>query len=65
MKKDELRSFLQRHNISPTAFAEVVGVTRVAVLHWLSGRRTVSLTISRLCRLFDKSPDLLKEFGAA
>lgn len=63
MTKTELESFLQRHDLKDAEFASLIGVTPMAVNHWLSGRRAISLTVSRLCRLFDKRPELLNEFG--
>lgn len=59
----ELKTFLQRHNLGDSQFAELIGVTPMAVYHWLSGKRSISLTVSRLCRLFDKRPELIGEFG--
>lgn len=62
MTKTELKKFLERHRLAPSQFAELIGVTPMAVSHWLNGTRGVSLPISRLCRLFDKYPDLIGEF---
>lgn len=58
----ELKNFLIRHKLSATKFAEVIGVTPMAVHHWLVGRRAPSLTVARLCRLFDTQPELLEKF---
>jgi plasmid maintenance system antidote protein VapI len=62
MSSKELEEFLNRHKLSITAFAELLGVTFMAVTHWLQGKRSISKTISRLCKLFDKHPELMKEF---
>lgn len=63
MTSADLKEFLKRHNLGDTQFAELIGVTPMAVYHWLTGKRNISLTVSRLCRLFDKRPDLIAEFG--
>lgn len=63
MTADQLERFLQRHDLSNLAFAELIGVTLMAVHHWLKGERAVSLTVARLCNLFDWNPELMKEFG--
>lgn len=65
MNKDELRAFLIRHRLTPEQFAKLLGVTYMAVDHWLRGRRAVSLTVKRLCELFDRHPDLVGEFAHA
>jgi len=62
MTASELKAFLSRHNLSPAKFATVIGVTPGSVNHWLLGRRTPSLTVARLCRLFDRQPELMGKF---
>ena len=62
MKPKELEKFLQRHDLSNDEFAQILGVTVMAVNHWLSGRRTMSLMLVRLLRLFDAKPKLMEEF---
>ena len=62
MTPQELRSFLDKHELTPSNFAILIGVTYICVLHWLDGRRSISLPISRMIRLFDRRPELMKEF---
>lgn len=62
MNNTELRDFMNRHHLNSKIFSSIVGVTPSAVDHWLSGKRNISLTISRLCKTFDRYPQLLKEF---
>lgn len=62
MNSDELKAFMDKHGLSIREFSEIFGVTTVAVGYWLSGERKVSITSSRLIRLFDKYPRLLEEF---
>lgn len=63
MNKDSLREFLVRHKLGPDELAKIIGVSHMAVLHWLDGRRSISLTVNRLCRLFDRHPELMREFA--
>lgn len=63
MTGSELKTFLNKHNIDERTFAGVIGVTVGGVSHWTTGKRTISLTVSRLVKTFDKYPQLLKEFG--
>ncbi len=63
MTNKEMREFLVRHKLDNRTFAGILGVTPSAVDHWCSGVRNVSLTMSRLCKTFDKYPGLLKDFG--
>lgn len=62
MTPNELRQFLAKHNLSQGTYALIIGVTKMAVVHWLDGRRSMSLTVSRLTRFFDKRPELMREF---
>lgn len=64
MTPNELMNWLGRHGIRQQDFANLIGVTPMAVNNWTSGRRSISLTIVRLCKLFDRKPELLKEFAA-
>lgn len=59
---EELRAFMNKHGLADKELAQVLGVTIQAIRLWLSGSRTVSITISRLIALFDKYPQLLTEF---
>lgn len=64
MTPDELRDFMSRHKLTHYSFATILGVTPQAVINWLEGKRAVSLTVVRLCRMFDKRPESMKEFVA-
>lgn len=63
MTASELKAFLKRHTLAPDEFAKLIGVTHMAVLHWLHERRAISLTVGRLCKIFDKHPELMRKFG--
>ncbi len=60
----QLKAFLTKHEMSYPDLAKVLGVQPAAVYHWLCGRRQISLTVSRLIRMFDTEPDLMKVFVA-
>lgn len=62
MNPQNLREFMINHHLSDKALADLLGVTRMAVIQWLGGKRTVSLTVTRLLNMFDKHPELMKEF---
>lgn len=63
MTKTQLEAFLKKYGLDSADFAEVIGVTRMAVEHWLSGRRSIAKPYGRLVRLFDRHPELIKEFA--
>jgi len=58
----ELQEFMNYHGISNKEFSEIFGVTESAVSLWLNGKREMSITNSRLIRLFDSYPQLIREF---
>lgn len=59
----ELTAFMNKNGLSPKEFAEILGVTIQAVNLWLNGGRDFSVTNTRLIRMFQKYPTLLREFG--
>lgn len=63
MTPREIMVWLNKHGIRQQDFATLIGVTPMAVNHWTSGRRSVSLTVVRLMREFDKNPKMMEEFG--
>lgn len=48
-----LNQYLQRCDLSHEEFALILGVTKGAVAHWLSGRRDVPELVVRLIDYFD------------
>lgn len=60
----EFEHFLIRHDLKDAEFADLVGVTIMAVNNWRRGKRTMSLTLVRLLRFFDRKPEMMKEFVA-
>lgn len=59
----ELLAFMSLHGISPKELAEILGVTIQAVSLWIEGKRDISITTSRLIRIMQKYPILIREFG--
>lgn len=62
MTPDELNKWMNQNGISDRELSEIFGVTEPAVRLWTSGQRGFSVTNSRLIRLFQKYPTLLREF---
>lgn len=63
MSKTELKAWLLIHKMDAMGLAKLLGVTYMAVVHWVDGRRSVSLTVSRLLRFFNRHPEMIKEFN--
>ena len=59
----ELMQFMKLEGLSAKELAEILGVTVQAVTLWLKGERDISMTITRLIRVFQKYPKLIREFG--
>jgi DNA-binding transcriptional regulator YiaG len=62
MSSEDLQKFMRKHGLSEDEFAQILGLTPGAVRHWTTGIREISVTTTRLIKMFDKYPTLLKEF---
>lgn len=62
MTNRELQVFLTEHNLTKEEFADILGVSKSGVTHWLTGIRDISKPVARLCKLFTKYPELMREF---
>lgn len=62
MTKDQLEAFLEKYGISNREFSAILGVSESAVKTWLDGTRDISIPLSKLFNLFDRRPELMKEF---
>lgn len=62
MHQDQLNLFLGKHKLTPEQLADLIGLTKAAVHHWMTGRRSIAKPYGRLLRLFDRMPNLMKEF---
>lgn len=58
----ELTGFMKKHGVSSKELSEILGVTEQAVRNWENGEREFSVTNSRLISIFDRYPQLIKEF---
>lgn len=58
----ELIDFMNKNGISRTELADILGVTHQAVSLWLTGKRDISITITRLIKIMQKYPQLIREF---
>lgn len=63
MQPSEIEQFLRKHDLSNIDFAKLLGTTPMSVTHWLKGSRSMSLTMVRLLKMFDRKPELMKEFA--
>lgn len=62
MSSDELKSFMVNNGISEKELCEILGVTIQAVKLWLDGERSISVMMTRVIRLMQKHPSLIREF---
>lgn len=62
MTPDQIGKFMKKHGIDEKEFAEILGCTIQAVRLWVTGQREFSVTNSRLLRMFDKHPQLIRDF---
>lgn len=62
MESKELKTFMNFHGISRREMSEILGVSENAVRYWLEESRPVNIIVTRLIRLFQKYPKLIKEF---
>lgn len=62
LSADQLKNFLNYHGLSDKEFSDLLGVSPQAVKLWKTGQREFSETNSKLLRLFDKHPKLMREF---
>ena len=63
MTPKELQSFMKKHDLDESDLAELLGLTTMAVRHWIVGRRSIAKPYGRILRLFDRHPQLMSEFG--
>ncbi len=59
---EEINQFMMLNGISDAEMAAIFGVTLQCVRLWVRGQREFSVTNSRLIRLFQKYPNLIREF---
>lgn len=59
----ELIDFMNLNGLSVKELADILGVTVQAINLWIDSKREISMTTTRLIRMFQKYPMLLSEFG--
>lgn len=63
MSPEDIKTYRVMHlNMTFKVFAELLGVTPQAVKLWEQGKRDMPETTVRLIKLFQKFPQLIKEF---
>jgi DNA-binding transcriptional regulator YiaG len=62
MSPQEVIDWRERHKLSQEGLAKLLWVSWQAVDLWERGERRVSPTTVRLLKLFDKYPQLIKEY---
>jgi len=58
----ELKGFMELNGISVGEMSEILGVTPNAVKHWINGRRDISMTVTKVIRMFETYPQLIRVF---
>lgn len=62
MTPTQIKAFMTKHNLNQEHFATLIGVSPMCVSNWVRGNRSMSLTTARVLRLFERKPQLMKEF---
>lgn len=62
MDGEYVAQFLKRHNIVEKDLAQILGVSKEAVMLWIQGERAIPETTARLLVLFTREPELMIEF---
>lgn len=60
--KDRVNKFMTTNKLTVNELAEIMGVSRQAVLYWVSGQRGVPETTARVFSLFERQPELMDDF---
>lgn len=58
----QLKTFMDKHGLAIKEFAALLGITIQCVRLWLNGGRAIPVTTSRLILMFDRYPQLIREF---
>lgn len=62
MRGTEVMAFRRRHKLSQEDLAEILGITVGGVKKWEDDKRGLSEPLWRLFQMFDKYPQLMREF---
>jgi len=58
----ELMEFMDKNGLSKNELADILGITYQAISLWLNGKRDISLTVTRIVRIMQKYPQIIREF---
>ena len=59
----ELIAFMNVNGLSHKEFADILGITVQGIVLMLEGKRNITKPTTRLIRMFQKYPQLIREFG--
>ena len=62
MTSKELTNIMKKHDLKSQGLADVLGVTKQAVDHWVFERRAVPEMVARIMRMFDSDSDDIEYF---
>lgn len=58
---EELQKFMSFHGVSDKELATMIGKSARTIESWLNGNRNICLTTSKLIRLLDRYPTMMRE----
>lgn len=59
MTPQELEAWIERHNLTRDAAAQVLGLSKSQVFRYLAGEVEISKPVASVCRAIDRHPDLM------
>ena len=62
MTREDLKEWMQTHDMTVSELAEMLGLTNQAVLYWTQGKRTIPEPIGRLLVFLGQRPEMFREF---
>ena len=62
MTREDLKEWMQTHDMTVSELAEMLGLTNQAVIYWTQGKRTIPEPIGRLLVFLGQRPHLFREF---
>ena len=62
MTREDLKEWMQTHDMTVSELAEMLGLTNQAVIYWTQGKRTIPEPIGRLLVFLGQRPQMFREF---
>lgn len=62
MSPHELKEWMLNVGLTPTSLADLLGVTKGCVQHWLSGHRKIPETTAKLINYWKRHPMTMLDF---